>query len=58
MPCEQLTADPGNPDQVVYGDHAAAKAEIRQSPDGQCHVCARPSSWKMFCAWMPKEVTS
>ncbi|WP_157113122.1 hypothetical protein [Bradyrhizobium embrapense] len=58
VPCEQISTDPRAPGQIVYGDHAAGKEEIRQSPDGQCHVCARPSSWKMFCVWMPKDLTS
>ncbi len=58
VPCAEIHLDPSFPNQIEYHGHALSRDAVRQSPDGQCHVCLGGASNTLFCAWMPQGVTS
>lgn len=57
VPCSSLEFKPGNPGWVMHEGHWIISDEVRQSPDGQCHVCEQPNHERMYCAWMPMDLS-
>lgn len=57
IPCNELKFQSGNPGWYLHNGHWIIADEVRKSPDGLCHVCEQSDHERMYCVFMPEDLS-